>query len=282
MKIVPLMLLLLAGTVFVSCQKEVSSSTEPEPPLENHKLLTKIVTSQYFYSQIDSFEYDSQNRCKRYLQNFVDSSISPNPGPYTDFYDFHYNGNETVPFKITDTSQGRGMNWYIVYDAQKRKIADSMVFSPNEKEVFNYTYQANRILSVNNQYVSGVLMMSIKDTFDLDGNNCTRQAGRIQSPGGDFWYQYTNTSFDTHINPISKMNIGNAVKFGGYSTLGDNLGINKNNCTGTSYVDSGGPSSAWTSTIQYTYDSEGYPLTATMSNPSDPTNKTVIKYYYKQ
>lgn len=280
MKIVPLMLSLIAGSILVSCQKEVTASTEPEAPQENQRLLTKIIYSETGFSFIDSFEYDAQKRCTRYLENYIDSSAGPNPGPYIYFYQFHYNGTETVPYKITDTSQGRSMNWFILYDAQKRKTADSIVYNAQEKEVIYYTYQANRIVASNNYYVSGVSVTSTKDTFDYDGNNCSRHSARIQQTGYDFWYQYSNTSFDAHINPVNKMNIANAVMFGANGTLGDDLGLNKNNYSTMSYTNSG-PGGDWSSTYQYTYDSESYPLTATITVPNDPMRNMRIKYSYK-
>jgi hypothetical protein len=274
MKIVPLMLLLMAGTILVSCQKEISSETKTEE-LQSERLLTKITYTGDDSRFIDSFEYDVQDRCTRYVSIYYDLSI-PNPQPYIYFYEFYYNGNETLPYKIADTSQGRGMTWLVGYDAQKRKTVDSMLyFSSDEKQVSRYTYSSNRVIAVS-LYTSPSYTSLNKDTFDFDGNNVTRYSVAMDDGSAIYTWQNTMT-YDTRINPVSKMNIATAVLFGAFGTLGTPNGLNKNNVLSETYSSNGQPPS--TASYQYVYDADNFPVSGTYTNG---TVQGTIIYNYKK
>lgn len=261
MKIVPLMLLLLAGSILVSCQKEISSETKTEEETQGDRLLTRITYTEDDSRFIDSFEYDVQDRCTRYVSIYYDLT-NPNPQPYIYFHEFYYNGNEMLPFKITDTSQGRGMSWLIHYDAQKRKTVDSFThFGSGDKQVVHYAYSTNRIIATTTYSLSGTIS---KDTFDYDGNNVSRYGVGMENSGIKYTWHNIAT-YDTRINPVNKMNIATSVLFGANGTLGTPNGLNKNNVLTETYSNNGAP--AELVTYQYVYDADNYPLSATYVGP---------------
>lgn len=271
---------LASAVALFSCQKEISDTGSPVPE-PGGKFLSKVTRTLPDRTFIDSFEYDAQNRCTKYVELYYTVSQGPN-NPYIYFYDFHYNGTQTLPYKITDTSQGREMIWLIEYDAQQRKIVDSIVYlTTDEKQVSYYTYTANRIVANTVYSVSGVPVSFIKDTFDYDGNNCTRFAGVVQQQSTVFMWQYAMT-YDTHINPFSKMNISNAVLFGANNILGDFTGLNKNNYLTETYSSPDPTTTPRTTSYQYTYDADGYPLSSTFQDATDPSRFGSEKYEYKK
>ena len=266
MRILLISLTLITAVIFLSCQKELTDPNGPTGTEQARKHLVKATYQQIGITLIDSFVYDNKERCTRYHETI----LGIGPDPYIYFYDFHYNGNDTLPYKITDTSEGRQMIWLVLYDTQNRKILDSLIFAPtNEKIIAQYSYSSNRIISTVNYSRDGVLMSSGKDTFDLDGNNCIAEA----SGNG------RNTfSYDNRINPLSTINIAKSVLFGATTILGDFRGLNKNNITGMTRA-------ALTPTqtnFQNSYDSDGYPVSSNVIVVGDPNSNGVIEYKYNK
>ena len=257
-------LAVFSAIILLSCQKELSDPNGTTTTKEERKLLVKATYDQVGITLIDSFVYDNDNRCTRYLENIYD--LSSGPDPYVYFYDFHYNGNDTLPYKITDTSEGRELIWLILYDAQHRKIADSILSFPlAEKLVCYYSYSASRIIATNTYSRNGIVMGTGKDTFDIDGNNCISEA----TSTGRALYTYDNA-----INPFTTMNIDKAVWFGATGILGDFQGLNRNNLI---KVTSGN-----TVNFQYTYDAGRYPITAAYSVVGQPDLNGTIEYKYNK
>ncbi|HYF29872.1 MAG TPA: hypothetical protein VD993_02025 [Chitinophagaceae bacterium] len=272
---------LIMAVGLYSCQKSVSGTDDPSQPQQN-KYLVKHTHNEPGMTFIDSFVYDAQNRVTRFHQTFYDSSNGPNPPPYLYYYDFYYHGADTLPYKVTDTSHGAGMIWLIEYDAQKRKTVDSIIFQGSgEKQVSYYTYSSNRVTANTSFYSPGQPVVILKDTFDYEAGNCTKYTGYVAQGAAVFRWQYTIT-YDNRINPYSKMNIFNAIFFGGNGTLGDFTRINQNNHLTLTYFSptiGGGPA---TSNFQYAYDAEGYPVSGTFFSASDPLRNGTEQFVYKQ
>ena len=271
-------LALISVTALFSCQKELSRTNDPASQQENG-LISKRTTEVPDWTFIDSFVYDSKNRCRRLYTNAI------LPGPYLTiyFYDFHYIGDETLPYKITDTSEGRDMVWWIQYDNLNRKIVDSVdYFGMDERQVSYYDYSNNRIVANTSRYRSDTLLVKTRDTFDLDGNNCVRYLGYIDDQGPDYWWQYTMTH-DNKINPLSKLNIASSVLFGAsWTELGGFDALNKNNYITATFSSSNPSGPTGVQNIQYVYDPDGYPISATGNNSADPTWFVRIKYEYNK
>jgi len=276
-------LALITVLALLSCQKELSYTSDSDPvPEQKNGLLSKRITEVPDLTLIDSFEYDSKNRCTRL---YSDGIIGPGPYVVNYFYDFYYMGDEMQPYKITDTSQGRDMVWWIEYDGQKRKILDSVdYFGMDDLQVTRYAYLGNRITASTTLYHADTVIGRSKDTFDLDGNNCIRYVGFGEGMGQvpDYWWQYTMTH-DNKINPLSKLNIAKSVLFGSsWTELGDFDALNKNNYITATFSSTTSPGPSGTITNQYVYDADGYPVSASGNNSADPTWFVRIKYYYNK
>jgi hypothetical protein len=265
MKFVPLTLL-IAVTIFSACHKE---STDPDPvPGQVVKHLVKAYSSASNYAHIDSFAFDNQGRCVRILEKSYYLPGNP-PDAFDFFYDFHYNGTDTLPYKITDTSRGKDMVWLIQYDAQQRKIVDSIIYSnPAKTSVTRYIYKSNQIIANTYQNLGANPPVFYRtDTFDYNGINCSRYSQTYDLVGVRTYFQYVIT-YDNAINPYSTLNIARSVVFGttGLGAVGDGIpGINKNNPVSMVYS-SDDPSVGGVTTFQYVRDADGYPISSTMSN----------------
>jgi hypothetical protein len=173
-----------------SCQKEVNDfgAQGPQGVESNDRLLTKAVTQalgSYKFFFADSFEYDASNRCTRFLQMHWDSVFLPVPA--IDIYTFSYHGNDTLPYKVTSDDN---VQEFFFYDAQGRKIGDSIVHPGYTGSVSHFTYSANKIIAYQD--------IDFVDTFEMKGANCTRFARQL--PG--HWEQDSMT-YDNQINPYS-------------------------------------------------------------------------------
>ena len=280
---------LISVAVFIGCAKEYSYERGDPPPVDpppvpqpvKNRLISKRITEVPDWSYIDSFEYDSQNRCTRLYTN---SRLLSLPDTSIYYYDFHYRGNETLPYKVTDSSHGADMLWLIEYDAQKRKIVDSIqYYSTNSRRVSYYSYSNNRITAITTHYQADTIVVKTRDTFDTDGNNCIRYVGYIDARGRipDYWWEYSMTH-DNKMNPISKLNIAKSPLFGGdWTTVGDFNALNRNNYITAAFNSStSGPGGV--QTFQYTYDADGDPVSA---NAKDNLNRSWflrIKFYYNK
>jgi hypothetical protein len=258
----------------ISCQKELDGTEDPGQTQE--RFLTKVVYTELDATFVDSFEYDAQGRCTRLviLTYFSGMGFDPEPS----FYDFYYNGADTLPFKITDTSQGREMIWLIQYDSQKRKIADSILYTVSGgKSVSYYTYSPNAITATSTYSQAGMPGNPVQHIYNYDGSNCTKYSNSGSGGAGSFELTMT---YDNRINPISRLNIANAVLFGTVGTLGDFEGLNRNNYLSVTFASPTIPGG--TTNYQYVYDAEGYPLSATYIDQSNPSQAGSVKYEYKK
>jgi len=274
-------LLPVAAFFIYSCEKELSR-TNNSSQTENN-LLFKITQYTDDYTYIDSFLYDSQNRCRRLYKIGIDSFTGPTLNVGTSYYDFYYNGTETLPYKITGDDAGTGINWWILYDAQQRKILDSQIYvRPTGKRIVKYSYSNNRIIANSDIWWQNEFAI-IRDTFDYDGNNCTKWRSYSKDIYGQIWYDITLT-YDNYTNPLSELNIFRAVLFGVGGTLGDYKGLNRNNYTKIVYSDPyiGTPESWRTTTYQYTYDSIGRPTLSTAHSLINPSFFWTTKFEYNK
>lgn len=273
-------LIAAAALLFSACQKDITGGEgDPDPVTKvEGKHLIKYTYSSPGFIRVDSFVYDGQNRC---IRTYHAASATAAGAPY--FYDFHYNGSDTLPYKITDTSEGRDMIWLVQYDGQNKKIADSIVYTrSDEKFVAYYTYSANRIVSRSAYSRAGSVQTVAVDTFDLSGNNCARYSAVANQQGNPFDWQYAMT-YDTKINPYSTLNIARVVYFGANNIAFATFdGLNKNNYLTLSYTTSNPGIPAGTTNYQYVYDADGYPLTSAFTNIANPAGSGTEKFEYKQ
>jgi len=249
--------------------------TSPPNPQANQeeKQLSKVSYYEPGKLFVDSFEYDAQHRCTRLVKIWIDSSF--NSDAYVTYYRFHYNGDEKKPFRITDTSEGRRTNWLILYDTQGRKTVDSIdYFVSGQKQITHYNYTGGMIIS-QTSYIRGSDNRIEKDTFDFVGGNCARSKAIMEYPTSNYWWQYTFT-FDSHVNPLNKLNIANSVLFGAGTTLTDFRGFSTNNIRTSAFANSNDLSGSL-STFHYEYDAEEYPISAIIQG----NGSVMVKYDYR-
>ncbi len=289
MKTTHLLVTLALIALLIACAKEYSYEREdpppvvlpPPPPPVKNKLISKRITEVPDWVYIDSFEYDSQNRCTRLYTNARLLSL---PDTSINFYDFHYIGNETLPYKVTYSTQGTDLVWWIEYDSQRRKIIDSIkFFGIDDKSVTYYSYSPNQITASTTHYRADTILVKTRDTFDLDGKNCVRNLAYYDHRGRipDYWWQYTMTH-DNKPNPISKLNIARSIMFRpDWSAVGDFTGLNSNNYI-TAAFSSSTTGAAGVRTFQYTYDSDGDPVTASAKDNLNRSWFQRMKFYYNK
>ena len=257
----------LAVLGLFSCQKEISEANGNEPggPTGKDRLLTKYVYSETTQTWADTFLFDAQNRVIRINEEYIDTR-TPMP-PYQWFWEMHYNGSDNLPYKVTDTSQGRDMNWYIVYDGQKRKIVDSVIYlRSGDKYVTYYKYQGNQVTSrMFSTYGTNSNLLTSLDTLVTDGSNWIKYSFvNPIAPGSSYIEQI---AYDNHPNPFTTLNITPAVQFGTTFMLGNFTQSGNNN--GKTFSFSGGFTAA-VFQYQYVYDADGYPVSSTYTEESNP------------
>ena len=268
---------LVAAIGLLSCQKEITSGDPDEPAGSAERLLTKYSYSQSTQSWTDTFFFDPENRVTRINEIYIDSS-SPSPSPYNWFWEMHYNGSDKLPNRITDTSQGRDMNWYILYDAQKRKTVDSIVYLGGDRYVTYYTYQGNQVVAkMFSTYGGNPTTITSIDTLVTDGSNWVGHAYVNPIAAGNNYHQ--TISYDNHPNPFSTLNIMPAAYFDVAFNIGDFTQSGKNNATTLTYI---GALFGGVFRYQYVYDAEGYPVSSFFFEESDPAINGGEKFVYKK
>jgi hypothetical protein len=254
----------VGSVALLSCQKEVTEQ-EPNTPAGTEKLLTKYVYSEPGDSYIETFIYDQQNRCVRMNQEYIDSAAGV---PYRLFTEFHYIGNDNLPYKVTDTSEGRDMNSYLFYDAQNRRTIDSVIFlRGNPGWVTRYNYSGNRVVATT-IYANTPATGPIIDTLESDGANWTRYSYKNQ--GISQLNFQTKVTYDNHPSAFSTVNISKALILG-FTLFSDFTQSSKNNPQTIQYFSNYTPILNYGYGYTYVYDADGYPVSSTLVGLTDPT-----------
>lgn len=272
--------LLSLCVIFASCQKEVDPTmNEPEDP---KKYVSRVIESDTGIpgeAWVLEFKYDGQQRCTTLVEKTIDSSGGVPVVTEEASYTFHYNANESRPNKITYDAFGFAVAWYPKFDAQGKKIQDSVLdVSAGYMEVVNYTYSGNKIIAHYMVDVFGT-SLSFLDTVYHDGNNITKQLSAEYSQGSLTSLYEMLYTYDNHPNPLNQVNISTSFfASSSYLAFGTFIGLNKNNVLSESYRDVMSGSGPEITQYQYTYDGDGYPALFRYSNGSF---SGTIRYEYK-
>src|SRR5215213_7581638 len=120
--------LLSLCVIFASCQKEVDATlNETEDP---KKLVSRVIETDPGVpgeAWVLEFKYDAQQRCTTLVEKTIDSTSGTPVVTEEANYTFHYNGNESRPNKITYDAFGMSVTWFPKFDAQGKKIQDSVL-----------------------------------------------------------------------------------------------------------------------------------------------------------
>jgi YD repeat-containing protein len=272
--------LLTLCVIFASCQKEVDPSmNETEDP---KKLVSRVIETDPGVpgeAWMLEFKYDAQQRCTTLVEKTIDSTSGTPVVTEEANYTFHYNGTESRPNKITYDAFGTVVTWFPKFDAQGKKIQDSVLDAGSGyKEIVNYTYNNNKIIAEYKVEVFGQ-SLSFLDTVYHDGNNMTKQISAEHSQGSLLgWYEMMYT-YDNHPNPLGQTNISTSFfASSSYLAIGTFIGLNKNNVLSESYRDLLSSTGPEVTQYQYTYDGDGYPA---LFRYTDGSYTGTIRYEYK-
>ncbi|HMI79954.1 MAG TPA: hypothetical protein VK484_14240 [Ferruginibacter sp.] len=218
--------LLLAALCFFfleSCQKEYSidNGNTPVSPSGNDSFYLDRITEVYYIpgdSTIQDFLYDNQKRIKSISKKSYQNNTLIDTSVITLFY----NGNDSLPFKLTDYLAVVGVfTWFdstinfLFYDAQGRMILDSSIHSSQgtgspyhkDKDIYSVKYVANNIYGYNTSTnLSNPNPPSIQvDTTWLDANKNILKRHFYDSQPLALFRTEDNTSFDNKLSPYFYM-----------------------------------------------------------------------------
>lgn len=282
MKRVPVLLLVITAVIFASCQKEVDPSIPGGRGESVKKYLAKFVQYETAFpgeASLILFEYDAQKRVTKLTEQFVDTVGGVAQVTDQSTYYFHYNGAETKPFKVTDLPAGGDLTWYFKYDAQGRKLMDSVTEGPGHIEVVRYSYGSNKIFA---EFAIDVLGTSLiyKDTAEFTGENILRHTSAHYQNGIITSLYEEKYTFDDKPNPFNQLNIATSFFASAYVEFGTFLGLNKNNFLTVSQKDLVSPPDIWNGIYRYKYDADGYPTSIEFTEGPGPTLAGYIRYEY--
>lgn len=281
MKRLPLVMLVLAAAVFSSCQKEVDPTLNG--PDETKKYLLRFIqteTSSPGEASVLLFEYDAQKRVTKMTEQYVDTVGGVAQITDQAFYHFYYNGNESRPYKVTDALTDPELSLYFKFDAQGKKLQDSLVDgNTGESEVTRYTYAGNKVFA---EIIVDVLGTELiyRDTIEFTGDNVSRQMSGHYQDGMLVSLYEQKFTFDDHPNPFNQLNINTSFFASAYNEFGTFLGLNKNNFVTVIQQDLVSPPDIWNEQYRYTYDADGYPVTIEFSTFGIPGLNGKIRYEY--
>ena len=268
-------IVLIAAVFLWSCQKDITGGEPGSGPTGGGKLIAKHTHQIDQEVWIDSFSYDQQNRCTEMKWIYIDSS-APGSSPQEDFFRFHYNGNDALPFKISDTNKGRNLNWYLFYDGQKRVSRDSIVNAVNgDLTITRYAYSGNRLVA-NTSFRHSTGTDTWIDTLESDGTNYLRRSSDYAY--ANFFPQIIAT-YDNQPGAFTNLNI-TPLFIGGVTQLGDFYQRSRNNPITAEYS-TRTSSNKFFYTIAYTYGPDGYPVASTWTIAGGLQRETE-KFEYKK
>lgn len=289
--------------VFISCQKEVSEELPvvpqpPDPPatIKDSTLLTQFV-GFYTTGNMDTFvkatiAYDALKRISMISMIFPDD-----PGDF-DEEKFFYNGNDTLPYKMTKFWDGDVHDTLFLTYENGKIIKDSLVVwelylgNHSLSYVETFTFEqlgSNRYFVRRNVYGESDLLNPVSG----DSTYCIRniQDGNVIS-GKDSVYDYGSQtlieytyqkSFDDKKNPLRRLTLPYSVitqdLLDGHALLDLDGKNNVNSSTMTVKVGSNAIET-FPSTFSYEYRSDGYPISMT-NNAALPGPSKLLFYYSK-
>lgn len=285
--------LLVAGLTITSCQREIDGMIiTPDPsPLSDSTVLSKFIeidtTKTIGSDTVMKFEYSYDNTKRLSKINFTETySITGGTRTYTVATTWHYNGADTLPFKVTklindvdidtDTSFYVYQNGYVVYDS-------TIHYNNNVLDIVTIVNYTN---SGNNSFVTTRTLR-----YSSSGISEERTSGTVfkNYSGKNIIYQRDTTSdlnkvtnatvventVDTHINPM----YFTELHFPVFNGFGSATISQPNNLTETKYQDLSGTTF---SGYKYThvYRADGYPVKTRVFDQNDPTENTQYIYIY--
>ena len=232
-------IVMIAVCLFISsCQKEVDGSILTTPQTDSTRLsklvaLDTTMTPGADTTAISNFRYDSQKRL--ISKDFTEIS---GPTRYTYYYDFSYNNNDTLPFKVSERHNFNNYtsvtffyysNGFIIRDSTAEFLSSML-----DKIYTGYYTALGGTLYLDKQYVfdPSISLLYLQDSIiykrTMTGNNLT--AGVDSVWDGTGFFRGANSFqavYDNKISPQRKFNLlynGNYWNYNG--ELNIDIGIN--------------------------------------------------------
>ncbi len=231
---------LLSSIIFISCNNDDSSSAKttslaPSGALIKHEIHYTTTDVQLHLEYLYNTNETVNSEIATLIQPGFNDDIKTN--------DYNYNANNQI-WKFGDNYR------VIEYQFSNNLIINSSMLhiSSGNTSTQNFTYNSNnQILKTEFFDNNNNLTIEVLFTYDLNGNILTEG---ILAPNGDsksYIYEY-----DNYNNPMSAVFA--------YQEIQKVLGVSPNNKTKRTYNNNG---TITVFTAQYTYNSDGYPLTKT-------------------
>jgi hypothetical protein len=176
-----------------ACKKNVSNIDDK--PVSNIATSIHISYLSEHKLKVDSFVRDNNNRLIKLIRIFVDSTSIP-VKPTSDYFEFNYSGNDTLPDQYTYSG---GLAHILRYDGQKRIIVDS---ATTGHIIYYFSYASSKIFF----YLD--LLPSIghfEDTLNVQNENIA-----------EWQYSYFAPTYRIyHINSYTYSSLANPLSFHG-------------------------------------------------------------------
>ncbi len=240
-------------------------------------------------TDVETYFYDLSKRLVYIKDSVLDGSSS---GYY--YTNYYYHGTDSVPYKYVEVDNRfvfDSTNAYFFYDAQGRKIRDSISkyftlgsgLNDSSVQVTQYQYGPGKIYGdTKTIYLLSSPLFNTeftKDTatIDLNGNRISSiKQGSSQGLNGT-----SNYTYDVKKNPFYKLNI---MKTFPVFSPDDKWGIGTNNMQSSDepYNDSGNPLERIKNNFSYQYNSSGYPISLRLTTTTDAgIYNQRVKFLYK-
>lgn len=266
-------LALLAMLAFLSCKKNdtQNNNTDPTTRLQRYIVFDGQDTVAKY-----RFNYDSQSRIAETHRSFYEDGTPS----YDNIATFYYNGNDSVQSRIQyhyiDLSNGHPdeiYSEYFTYDASGRLITDTIA-----TQIFPLGYHFNYFsdhFTLTMNFGDTVTTQQIISNGNLLNENDMIVGAFIQP----FSVDIQNT-FDNHPNPFYNAEIRRVLHYMPENFLQDEeLPSFRNNPVSTSSIKTGSNPRNEQRSYSYTYNADGYPVTAVI-NDQPSGDQFTAKYFY--
>jgi hypothetical protein len=272
-----------------SCQKGLSFP--PDTTVNTDTLLQKLVLVDSLNPMqgilnID-YTYDDQQRVTKIKYYDVDSV---NGVAYITLYDsttFDYQNNDRLPYKskgysrLLQSLEVETYHRYTISNGRNLLTVDSVPLGDGISYAGRTLLYTDKIIARSEFWITGSLVDDFNDTFYLTGRNIVRAA--FASAPGIAGLYFENT-FDTRINPLSKLNIAPVLAIDGEMAYDRMVlmtpGYCPNNIIGRRSSFTFPMTDVTNQAYNFTYTRDGLPIQCRFESNKETARKLYLKYFY--
>lgn len=268
---------ILAIALFTASCSKNNDDTENNVPATTTRLQRYVVLDAADTLLKCSYTYDSQKRIAESHKLFYETGAPS----YDIVAVFNYNGNDTlhsrIDYRFVDISGGspdETYTEYFTYDGTGRITQDSIHYVSAGSRGYHFSYLADHFR----------VTTSFQDTVDcyqtrVNGNLIT-ETDTVFGPGTTDFSVDIHNSFDNHPNPFYYTEIRRTLDYMPENYLQDEeLPAFTNNPLSMSSMATGTPTNAEQTSFTYTYNTDGYPVTAAIHDLINNDHFTAYYFY---